>query len=247
MDPARTGPRPELVLVGGGHSHVQVLRRLLMEPLPLARVTLVVDRPVAVYSGMVPGFVAGQYAAEELSIDVRPLARRAGCRVIVARATRIDADARRIHLEGRPPIPYDLASVNVGSTVAGLDLPGVREHALASRPIHRFVERFDAAAKARAGRTRLVVVGAGAAGTELAFTAQQRLQDAGVEVQTTLVAGGRLLPRQDERVVARVRRALQVRGITLREDARVAAVEQGRLQLAGGEALPSDLLSLIHI
>ncbi|MFQ5698030.1 MAG: hypothetical protein ACE5IL_07065 [Myxococcota bacterium] len=88
----------ELVLVGGGHAHVQVLRRFAMQSPPATRLTVVVDTPVAIYSGMVPGFVAGQYAAHELEIDVRPLALRAGARLITARATAIDPRAGRVSL-----------------------------------------------------------------------------------------------------------------------------------------------------
>ncbi len=82
------------------------------------------DRPVAVYSGMVPGFVAGLYRRDELEIDLLPLARRAGARVVFAAATRVDAAGRKLELAGRPPLPYDLISFNIGSSVAGLDLPG---------------------------------------------------------------------------------------------------------------------------
>ncbi len=83
-----TYPR-ELVLVGGGHSHVQVLRMQRSRPLE-ARLTLVVDQPLAAYSGMVPGVVAGQYRPEQAQIDVRPLARQAGVRVVHARCTGVD-------------------------------------------------------------------------------------------------------------------------------------------------------------
>ena len=86
---------------------MQVLRRFSMRPEPGVRLTVVVDRPVAVYSGMVPGFVAGQYAAPELEIDVRPLAMRARARVIVAPCTGVDAANRTLALEGRPPLRYD--------------------------------------------------------------------------------------------------------------------------------------------
>src|SRR4029450_3941424 len=110
--------RHDLVLVGGGHAHIQVLRRWAMAPIPGARLTLVVDRTVAVYSGMVPGFVAGQYSAEALEIAVRPLALPAGARCIVAAATGVDADAHRILLDSRPPIAYDTGSLHVGSTRA---------------------------------------------------------------------------------------------------------------------------------
>jgi selenide,water dikinase len=73
-----------IVLIGGGHAHVQVLESLIERPLAGARVSLVVDDPIAVYSGMVPGLVAGQYARAELEIDARPLAKRANAELIVA-------------------------------------------------------------------------------------------------------------------------------------------------------------------
>ena len=114
-----------------------------MEPPPDTRITLIVDRPVAMYSGMVPGFVAGQYRQEELAIDVLPLARRIGARVIVARAVRLEAAAKRVHLDGRPPVAFDFASINIGSTVAGLSTPGVREHVIPTRPIGEFVTRLE--------------------------------------------------------------------------------------------------------
>jgi selenide,water dikinase len=132
--PSAAAIRHDLVLVGGGHAHIQVLERWAMAPVPGARLTLVVDRPVAVYSGMVPGFVAGQYPREALEIDVRPLALRAGARCIVTPATGLDTGARRLVLQGRPPIAYDTVSFDVGSTVAGLGSPGVREHAIPRAP-----------------------------------------------------------------------------------------------------------------
>jgi selenide,water dikinase len=106
--------RADLVLVGGGHTHVQVLRSLSMRPLAGVRATVVVDRPAAVYSGMVPGFVAGDYLPHELEIDVVPLARLARARVVLAAALRVDPAARRVELDGRPPLPYDVASLDVG-------------------------------------------------------------------------------------------------------------------------------------
>src|SRR6266478_5590227 len=135
----RHGP----VLGGGGHAHIQVLKRWAMAPVPGARLTVVVDRPIAVYSGMVPGFVAGQYARDDLEIDVRPLALRAGARCIVAAATGVDPAARRLLLDGRPPIAYDTVSFDVGSTVAGLEIPGAREHAIPTRPIGELGRRVD--------------------------------------------------------------------------------------------------------
>ncbi len=232
----------ELVLVGGGHAHVQVLRRWMMRPLPGVRLTLIVDRPAAVYSGMVPGFVAGDYTARELEIDGVPLARRARARVVLAAATRIDAAQRRVELEGRPPLRFDVASLDVGSTVRGLDQPGVREHALATRPIRGFVDALDArvaqALEQAAGRPlRLAIAGGGAAGVELAFTLQARLAAAGSASEITLytrdagwVAG------YPARVARRFARLARERGIALRAGVEVEAVGKDAIRVEGERA-----------
>jgi selenide,water dikinase len=161
-----------------------------MDPPADIRLCVVLDRPIAVYSGMVPGFVAGDYAHHELEIDVLPLARRAQAGVIMAAATDLDPVRREISIEGRPPLRYDIASLDVGSTVRGLELPGVRDFALATRPIAQFVREVDArvAALAELDRPpRVLVVGGGAAGAEIAFTLEARLRAAGLTPQFTLI------------------------------------------------------------
>ena len=82
--PTTSDIRHDLVLVGGGHAHIQVLKRWAMGPVPETRLTVVVDRPVAVYSGVVPGLVAGEYSREDLEIDVRPLAMAMDRRAVAA-------------------------------------------------------------------------------------------------------------------------------------------------------------------
>jgi len=231
----------EIVLIGGGHSHVQILRQHGMRPLD-ARITVVVDDPVAVYSGMVPGLVAGQYTANELEIDVRPLARRAGIRVIVARVLRVEANPKRIHLEGRPPLRYDLASINIGATVAGTDTPGVREHALPTRPISRLVRELDQRVATLPEQPRVVVVGAGAGGVELAFCLDHRIRSTGATPQITLVySSERPLPGREDRVADAVIRAASQRGIALLPSTRVVSIGSDRVEVASGESLPSDL------
>ena len=112
--------RPHLLLVGGGHAHVLVLESLIAQPAD-AEVTVIVDRRIAIYSGMVPGYVAGQYRVEDLQIDVEALADRAGARTIIAPVTRIEPHAGgggRIVARDAEACSYDLASIDIGSTVA---------------------------------------------------------------------------------------------------------------------------------
>jgi selenide,water dikinase len=221
--------RKTVVLVGGGHAHVQVLRRWAMDPPEAVRPIVVLDRAVAVYSGMVPGLVAGDYRASELEIDVVPLARRAGAGVVLAPALDLDPVRQELRIEGRPPLRFDFASLDVGSTVRGLDLPGVRDHALATRPIGRFVREVDREVERLSGlgrRPRIALVGGGAAGIELAFTLDARLRSAGLEPELQLLTSDPEPLRGASRAVrAAVEREAARRGVELRTNLRVLRVE----------------------
>lgn len=214
-----------------------------MRPNPAVDATLVVDTPVAVYSGMAPGLVAGQYQRHELEIDAVPLARRAGVRVVMSPCIGVDAAARRLLVDGREPLPFDLASFDVGSTVAALDLPGVREHAVPTRPINRLAatleDRLDALTNTE---PRIVVVGSGAGGIELAFCIHARLRGQGLEPKTTIVEAGRgILPGYHSSLARRIEAAARARGIETMFGARVEAVEADAVRLEGLGRLGADL------
>lgn len=243
----RNGAEQRVVLVGGGHAHIQVLERWAERPPAAVRPTLVVDRAIAVYSGMVPGFVAGQYEASELEIDAAEWGRRAGARVLLEPAIEIRPETHHVRLEGGGLVSYDVASFDIGSTVGGLDLPGVREHALPTRPIGRFVQRIDALVERASRRPaeapfRVVIVGAGAGGVELAFALEARLREASpASVEILLAeAGPRILPRYPDSLVRRVHRNARERGITIRCGLRVEGAEPDRILVEGAGSLPCD-------
>lgn len=244
-------PRPpydvtsDLVLVGGGHAHVQVLKAFAMRPLAGVRVTIVVDTPIAVYSGMVPGYVAGQYEQGALEIDVLPLARMAGARVIIARATGVNAEREIVRLEGRPPLPYDVLSLDIGSSVAGLDVPGVVEHSIPTRPIGRFVRRVSEWEGSEAASPQVLVVGAGAGGVELAFALNRRLCGDGARGRVTLLeAGERILSTYPAALAKRVAQAAQARNIDVRTGATVTKLDADAAHVSGTQ-LPFDVMAWV--
>ena len=236
----------KVVLVGGGHSHVQLLKDFERSPLPNADLTVLVDKPIAVYSGMVPGFVAGQYRAEELQIDVRHLAEAARATLVAGKAVRVDGAAAQILLADGSSVSYDVAAFDIGSTVAGLGLAGVREFTVPTRPIDAFVDRVQAILEKASHHPRddfrIGVIGGGSGGVELAFTLQRRVtRETSIPVTVLLLEGGpRILKGYPESLVRRVYQSAAGRGIEIRCNQRVEAVEAGTLLMKGGQRIACD-------
>jgi selenide, water dikinase len=237
MTPAHPQIR-DLVLIGGGHTHALVLRMWGMDPLPGTRVTVINPDPVAPYTGMLPGLIAGHYRRDELMIDLVRLGRFAGARVILDRATGIDREAKLIHLAGRPPLPYDIAAIDIGITSDLPSLPGALQHAVAAKPLGRYAEAWEAFVANAPPRPRVVILGAGLGGVELALASAHRL--GGTAVVTLLDQAGAFLPT----LAGTARRVLETRltaaGVILRLGVRVAEIRAGSVVLEGGEAVGSD-------
>jgi selenide,water dikinase len=222
----------DVVLLGAGHAHVTVLRAFGMRPVPGVRLTLLTPQPEAAYSGMLPGVVAGLYRAEQAQIELFPLARFAGARVFLSSARGIDPERREVLCEGRPPVPYDLLSIDVGATPRIADVPGARDLAVPLKPIAGLLARVEAIlnrARRRGGAARVAVVGGGAGGTELAFALARRLREAataGAATEVTLLTGSGLLPGFAGDARRRVRAQAAALGLAIR-DARVVGVAAG--------------------
>lgn len=249
--PMSAGPAmKDVVLVGAGHAHVAVLRAFGMQPLPGTRLTLIARELDTPYSGMLPGHVAGLYAEDEILIDTGPLARFAGARLYHDEAIGLDLAGRRVICRDRPPVRYDILSIDIGSrpNTAGVD--GAAEHALPVKPIDGFLPRFAALrARVLSGQARHVIqVGAGAGGVELLLAAEQRLRrevaaaggDAEALRFTLLAAGEDVLTGFPDAFRARFRAILAARRIAVETGARVAAVAPDGVVLEDGRHIAGD-------
>jgi selenide,water dikinase len=232
----------ELVLAGGGHAHLGVLRDLARRGTPPGlRVTLVAREAEATYSGMLPGLIAGRFTRENCVVDLRRLARAAGARFIAAEVTGLDRAAGEVLLAGgRPPLRYDLLSLNLGGTPAPVE--GAGGHVLALRPFDRFLAGWDAlrARIAAAERPfRIAVVGAGAAGVEVVLALRQRL---GQGAALALVCRGEApLPRHAPAARRLAMRALSGAGVAWHGGFEVRRVGQDALQDAASRSLACDI------
>ena len=244
----RTNRQPgHLVLVGAGHAHVHVLKGLAQSRPANLRITVIAPQPRQLYSGMVPGFVAGHYALNECVIPLPELLAACGASYIKDSSVAVDAGAKTVTLAGGGVVGWDWLSLNSGPVMdrekLATQIPGAREHALFVRPIEAFGQLWpQVAALARSRAIHIAVVGAGAAGLELAMAAAHLFQGSAYPPgsRVSLVTGGpppaQNYPDSVQRQVAEALRRLK---ITVLPDACVG-MASGEILLAGGARLACD-------
>jgi selenide,water dikinase len=230
----------DLVLVGGGHTHALALRMWAMNPLPGTRLTLINPGPAAPYTGMLPGLIAGHYTRDEIFIDLVRLARFANARLILDRATGLDPATRSITLAQGAPIPFDIASLDIGITSDLPDTPG-QHHATAAKPLGPYAERWSAFLARALPTPRLTIIGAGVGGVELALASAHRLRQAGADPQITVIdSASEPLPNIGKAARATLLRHAAAAGISFRTGTTATEITADAVALSDGTALPSD-------
>jgi NADH dehydrogenase FAD-containing subunit len=235
--------RPQqLVLLGTGNAHLQVLSLLAAQPLPGAVVTLIAPQPRQMVASMLPGFVAGHYTLQDCVIPLEPLVQRSGIRWIQHSVTAVDAQQQTVHLDDGSTVPFDWLSVNTGPVQdresVERSLPGAREHALFVRPVEAFAALWPRVAEMGDTRPlRIAVIGAGASGFEMALAVRHRLPTCAM----TLVCG-RQPPgaNHSPAMQQRLQAILKQRNVTVLQDVAVG-MKADSVQLGCGADLACDV------
>lgn len=235
-----------LLLIGGGHAHLFVLRELLRRRPRDLEVMLVTPYERQLYSGMLPGWIAGHYALDEIAVPLRPLAQAAGVPLLAHRVVALDVNARRVRTAPGLVLEYDILSIAAGSDIATHGIEGAHQWTLPLRPIENFVARWNALAPrvAEADQPQVTIIGAGAGGVEVSLAIAYAMRAAGNGTRVQLVTGGVLLPGHSARARALVLQALanaRVRVI----DASAIRVDSDHVDLRDGASLPSDVTLLV--
>ncbi|MDP8951182.1 MAG: FAD-dependent oxidoreductase, partial [Actinomycetota bacterium] len=236
-------PGKRIVLAGGGHAHLYSLARAK----ELVRwgfdVTLVDRSPYLYYSGMATGVISGAYAPDEHRIDIRRLVEEGGGRFVEGRITEIRAETREFVLENGQAVPYDAASVCLGSEVPRSVVAENGTSAVRVKPVVNTVEiRRRLLVLAEKRSPRILVVGGGAAGCEVAANTLALLGQLGIEGELTIAQGGEsLLPDAPKRAQREISGFLRERGAKVLTSTLVTRLGDGVAWTSDDREIPCDL------
>jgi selenide,water dikinase len=222
-----------------------------MQPIPGLRITLITRDIHTPYSGMLPGYIAGHYEYDECHIDLGPLTRFANARLYHDEVTQLDLEKKLIYVENRPPVSYDLLSINSGSRPCVIDVPGADEYALVAKPIDIFLQRWEnllCQVEESSGEFKIVIVGGGAGGVELALSAQLRLQTLLLSMQedpsrlkfSLLTQGSGILSTHNAGVQKRFMKVLVERGIEVLLNHSVTEIKPGYVRVNNDKEISAD-------
>lgn len=235
-----------LVLLGGGHAQVQVIAAFAADPPPDTAVALINRKRLTPYSGMLPGLIAGHYTHDECHIDLAWLCAQANVAFVERDAVALDPDRSRVHCADGHSEPYDLLSIDTGSTPPLDPVPGARQYALPVKPIEDFLPRASALIDrcASDGSHRVALVGGGAAGFEVLLALAYRLarQTSGRSQVPFhwLTDSAEVLPDFPRRVRKRALDIMARWGISVHTDARVERVTSSGVELGAGRRIEAS-------
>ena len=228
----------DLVLIGGGHSHAIALRMWAMKPLEGVRITLITESSSTPYSGMLPGHIAGFYTHEECHINLRSLAQFAQVQLYIDTVVGLDLVNKQILCAHRPPVAFDVLSIDIGSTPANVNVPGAEQYAISAKPVANLLTQWQQIIESAEKPLSLGIVGGGAGGVELALAMQGNLQN---HVKIHLFhREAEIMPHYGGWVRRRLQAILRQKGINLHLQETVIEVQPNKISCESGLKVECD-------
>ena len=230
----------QLVLVGAGLAHLQLLSFLVKQPMAEIRITLIAPHPHSVYPGMLAGFVAGHHDLHACLIPLEPLVRRAGIRWLQRKVRAFDADCQTLLLDDGSTQHYDWLSIHTGPVQNREQMealiPGACEFGVFVYPLEKFANLWPRLhVRAASSALRIAIVGPSTRAMELALAVRQRLPHCAI----TLVRQTTADPAPNASVEQLVS-ILKQRGVTVLPD-HVCSIGERSIVLGCGAQLACDV------
>ena len=234
----------QLVLIGGGHANIQVLRKLCMNEYKGLNVVLISDEYHAIYSGMTPGYIKRLYSLEDISIDLQRLCFNAGATFIKDKVLRLDEENRIIYLRDNPSIFFDVLSINSGSisNIKNIQL----ENDLSIfpvKPISSFLSKLNLIDEIIENSTnkKIIIIGGGVAAYELSFSLYKRYQG---KVSLSIISSQQLTERNlNTKTVNKLKKIAKNLNINLISK-KALSINNSEIKLNNKEKIKSDLVLL---
>lgn len=231
-----------LLLIGGGHAHVEVLRQLALSPPSDADIALFNPSPSVWCSGMLPGVIAGHYEPAEARVNLWALCQRARVRFFETSVLSLNASNLALESGVGERHRFDFASFNVGCVSQPIPIsPG--SYVVTVKPVDSLLAAITEFESVRSAGLMVRVVGAGAAALEVALALAYRWRES-ANRRISIVAGTRLLVGYPQRVRALALRACKKHGVAVLENRAVEHIEPTRLRLVGGAQIDTQLTVL---
>ena len=242
----KDGPKKRLVFVGGGHVHLLSLKYTDQFIRVGAEVTLIGPDRFHYYSGMGPGMISRIYKPEQVRFDVQSMVESRGGTFLKDKVVSLDPGSRTLFLQGAGKISYDLVSFNIGSYVPTDRIPGAGEGGIPIKPIQNLESAREVILnKLRDGIPKVLLIGAGPAGVELAGNMWRLAQSQNARAEITLASSrDRVLPSLPEKASRLAQQSLSQRGIQILPNFRVGSMAQELARSESGQEVAYDVAVL---
>ena len=233
--------KKQLVLLGGGHAHIQVLRKLCMNFYEGLHVILINNSMESAYSGMTPAYIQDYYKIKEIMIDLQRLCFNAGVTFINDEVIQLKTEEKKVILKNRPSIHYDLLSINTGCISKKNNIK-IHENSknIFIKPINNLIKNLNTLDKIikNTNNTKINIIGGGVAAFEISFALRVRFQN---RISITIISKNILLEKNlNNKTITELKKISENMSISLKE-IDVIEIKKNELLLSNGEIFPSDL------
>ena len=234
-----------LVLVGGGHAHMTVLKHLDRFGDKGHSVTLISPTTHHYYSGMGPGLLSGTYRPQDVRFHVKKMAEDRSATFVFGKVVRVDPENRLLETDTEEKVEYDIVSFNTGSQIPSENISKTAKNIFPVKPIENLLAARNAIMeRINVEDLRLAVVGGGSAGIELAGNLRQLIIENDGSARITLFAGRRLLGSLPEKARKYAYQAMSDSQIAVIEGNRVKQINDGHLITSDGRKYSADCILL---
>ena len=235
----------KLVLIGGGHSHILLLKKLGMKPIKGLNITLITPEPELVYTGMLPAAILGSYSFDQINIDLIKLSNFAKCRIIFEAVNKINLNKKEIYLDDRMPFGFDILSIDIGINYQLPNISGAEKFSIPVKPFSNFIHnwrKFVSNLTIKKNIIELSIIGAGAAGCELALCINHKIKSLGREPKIYLIDKKEIAGNLPAKAKNKILELLKENKIILRNNVNISSITKGKIHIEDGEIISSDMI-----